>query len=101
MKFVEIIIAVVCILIFIITYLYLKHREKLRWNNGVCPECGEPWGHVYTDSQGGRLYRCKNYHDCSINYSADGDKPVFGDSGIFIIMLMSLFLLLLIQVGLL
>lgn len=48
--------------------------EKLQWNNGVCRECGEEWICFDVDSQGGRGYRCKNFHFCWISYPVDSIK---------------------------
>lgn len=45
--------------------------EEKRWNNGICPECGERWFQYDTDSQGGRLYRCENWHSCDVTYNVD------------------------------
>lgn len=52
----------------------VRHMEKKRWNNGICPECGEQWMEYDMDSQGGRLYRCENWHSCDITYEVDKRK---------------------------
>lgn len=54
--------------------LYVRHSEKKDWNNGVCSHCGKPWIQYTTDSHGGRMYRCENYHHCDISYNVDKHK---------------------------
>lgn len=51
--------------------IYVRRQEKKIWNRGQCPTCGEPWIHYDTDSQGGRMYRCDNWHGCTISYRVD------------------------------
>ena len=59
--------------IFIVIFgcIYIRNSEKKRWNNGICPECGLKWMHFDTDSQGGRMYRCDNWHRCDVSYNVD------------------------------
>jgi hypothetical protein len=33
--------------------------DKKKWNNGVCPKCGNKWESQFLDSQGGRGYICR------------------------------------------
>lgn len=54
--------------------IYAINREKKRWNNGKCPECGEEWEMFDMDSQGGRMYKCKNDHRCICTYDVDTKK---------------------------
>ena len=58
----------------IVAPFVVRHREKKNWNNGKCPECGEQWIRYDTDSQGGRLHRCKNWHSCDITYNVDKNR---------------------------
>lgn len=51
--------------------VWARKQEKKNWNNGVCPYCGKPWMHYDTDSQGGRMYRCENWHSCDVSYRVD------------------------------
>ena len=51
--------------------IHTRRSEKKKWNNGKCTICGKPWMHFDTDSQGGRMYRCENWHGCDITYKAD------------------------------
>lgn len=39
-------------------------REKKDFNNGICPDCGEPLRHFDDDSQGGQGWVCDKcgYH---------------------------------------
>ena len=50
--------------------LIIRHERK-EWNDGVCSKCGEKWKHFDTDSQGGRMYRCDNWHYYYISYNVD------------------------------
>lgn len=36
--------------------------ESKDFNKGVCRVCGKKLRHFDTDSQGGRLYTCENFH---------------------------------------
>lgn len=64
-------IAVGSIIGVIVGCLYVKHNEKKKWNNGICPICNEPWYCFDVDSQGGRMYKCSNNHYCDITYRVD------------------------------
>jgi len=51
---------------------YTQYRdEKKEWNNGVCKKCGTEWRMFDIDSQGGRMYQCKNGHYFDCSYSVD------------------------------
>lgn len=56
------------------TCIYTINKEKKRWNKGKCPECGEEWEIFDMDSQGGRMYKCKNGHECVCTYDTDKEK---------------------------
>lgn len=73
---VSIIIAIIVIGVIVIGGIYVKYLEKKSWNNGICPCCGKPWIHFDTDSQGGRMYRCENWHGCTITYNVDKQKHI-------------------------
>lgn len=61
-----------CVLLIItVGPIYARRQEKKNWNRGYCPTCGKPWIHYDTDSQGGRMYRCENWHSCDISYRVD------------------------------
>lgn len=45
--------------------------EKKKWNNGICPICGDKFKLFALDSQGGRMYRCNNWHYCNISFNVD------------------------------
>ncbi len=49
----------------------VRHKEKKKWNKGICPICGKPWMHYDTDSHSGRMYRCENWHSCDVSYRVD------------------------------
>lgn len=59
------------VVVIIIGASYVRYNEKKNWNNGYCKECGNPWIHFDTDSQGGRMYKCNNGHYCDISYRVD------------------------------
>ena len=61
----------IIVLVFIIGIIYTRRNEKKKWNKGRCPICGKPWIHFDTDSQGGRMYRCENWHGCEVTYKID------------------------------
>ena len=62
----------ICILIQIIIGVVLIRRyEKKEWNNGICPKCGDKWRLFDIDSQGGRMYRCNNWHFCNVSCNVD------------------------------
>ena len=44
--------------------------DRWSWNGGICPYTDEPWVHVDTDSQGGRLYR-SGVHTVWISWPVD------------------------------
>lgn len=67
----SIIIAIIVIAFLIVGGIYARYSEKKSWNNGICPYCGKPWIRFDTDSQGGRMYRCENWHGCDISYNVD------------------------------
>ena len=67
-------IAVVVFLVF--GMIYGRYSEKKDWNKGICPQCGKPWIRFDTDSQGGRMYRCENWHYCNISYNVDKRKEI-------------------------
>lgn len=45
-------------------------RERLIWNNGICPDNGLPWQQFDTDSQGGRGYKAGDKY-CWISWPVD------------------------------
>jgi|WetSurSiteA1Bulk_404760.scaffolds.fasta_scaffold77249_1 hypothetical protein len=51
-----------------LVYFFAYKKEKDRWNQGYCPECGGDWEHFDTDSQGGRMYKCTGGHYVVITY---------------------------------
>lgn len=51
--------------------IWARKQEKKNWNKGICPYCGKPWMHYDTDSHGGRMYRCENWHSCDVSYRVD------------------------------
>lgn len=51
-------------------------KEKKKWNKGICPYCGKEWILYDVDSNGGKLYRCENWHSCSITHNIDKKKSV-------------------------
>ena len=55
----------------IVGVILIRRYEKKEWNNGICPKCGEEWKLFDVDSQGGRMYRCDNWHYCDVSYSID------------------------------
>lgn len=59
------------VLFIIFGCIHVRNLEKKRWNHGYCPECGLKWIHYDTDSQGGRMYRCDNWHGCDVSYNID------------------------------
>lgn len=60
------------VLLFItVGIIYVRRQEKKNWNRDICPHCGKPWMHYDTDSQGGRMYRCENWHSCDVSYRVD------------------------------
>lgn len=71
---VAIIIIVATVLLIIIGSIMVRRSEIKHWNNGYCKECGLPWKQFDTDSQGGRMYRCDNWHYCDISYKVDKIK---------------------------
>lgn len=42
--------------------LWARSREKKRYNNGICINCGNKLRHFDVDSQGGRGYCCDKCH---------------------------------------
>lgn len=43
----------------------LGYEERKDWNNGICPQCGEPWQLLSVetiDEETCRHYICKNNH---------------------------------------
>lgn len=61
----------IVIIPFIICIYWARRSEKKEWNKGVCPICGNKWKCFAMDSQGGRMYRCSNWHFCDISYDVD------------------------------
>lgn len=61
----------IMVVVFIVGVSYGVLSEKAQWNNGVCKVCGAKWKQFDMDSQGGRMYRCENWHYCDISYSVD------------------------------
>ena len=55
----------------IIGLILTRRNEKRKWNNGTCSKCGDKWKLFDIDSQGGRMYRCDNWHYCDISYNID------------------------------
>lgn len=53
--------------------LIVRNQEKKAYNNGICPVCGEQFICFDHDSEGGRMYRCKNWHFCDVTYNIDKD----------------------------
>lgn len=53
-----------------------RRKERKQWNKGICPYCGKEWILYDVDSSGGRMYRCENWHYCSITHNADKKKSV-------------------------
>lgn len=51
-------------------------KDKKKWNKGICPYCGKEWILYDVDSNGGKLYRCENWHCCSITHNIDKKKSV-------------------------
>ena len=52
------IIAIVIAIVVIAGGLWAYHCERLEWNHGYCPQCGNRWRYFDTDSHGGRGYEC-------------------------------------------
>lgn len=71
---VAIVFSVAVVIFLVFGFTYVRYSEKKDWNNGICPHCGKPWIHFDTDSQGGRMYRCENWHSCDISYNVDKRK---------------------------
>lgn len=69
-------VAVGVLLFMIIGTIVVRRLEIKQWNNGYCRECGKLWIHFDTDSHGGRMYRCENWHVCIISYNIDKVKEV-------------------------
>ena len=44
------------VLVFMFSYLW----EKRDWNNGICPDNGQPWEMYDQDSHGSRMYKSGN-----------------------------------------
>lgn len=61
---------------FISSIIFDRRKEKKEWNKGICPYCGKEWEPYDTDSQGGRMYTCKNWHYCLITHNVDKKKSV-------------------------
>lgn len=59
------------VIIFVSLIMWARNTEKKKWNNGICAKCNTPWEMYDTDSQGGRMYHCKNRHSCDISYNVD------------------------------
>ena len=64
---IQLIIGLVLLVIFLTVVsicvpLTIKH-ERISYNKGTCPCCGNQLEHVDTDSQGGRLWMCMK-HGC-------------------------------------
>ena len=79
MKKLDIVIIVfsVTVVVFLVFgMIYARYSEKKNWNNGVCSKCGKPWMYFDIDSQGGRMYRCENWHYCDISYNVDKRKEI-------------------------
>lgn len=53
------------ILIYVFTMNYFISLDEEVWNNGKCPDCGECWK-FERNSIDGKIYRCKNGHQCEI-----------------------------------
>lgn len=71
---IAIIIAVATVLFITIGSITVKRSEIKNWNNGYCKQCGLPWILYDRDSQGGRMYKCDNWHYCDISYKVDKIK---------------------------
>jgi hypothetical protein len=71
MNILVVIILVLILLLLISGGFLVRNSEKKQWNNGTCVECGEEWRCFDMDSQGGRMYKCKNGHYCDISYNVD------------------------------
>lgn len=56
--------------------IYVRNEEKTNWNKGICSKCGEPWGLYDVDSNGRRMYSCKNHHGCAISYKIDKRRNI-------------------------
>lgn len=70
---------VFCLLVFVLVcglvgMFVVRNIEKKEWNNGVCPKCGNDFKLIDGDSQGGRMYRCDNWHACCVSYNVDKRK---------------------------
>lgn len=39
-----------------------ERRDRAKWNNGVCPDCGTAFKPFDTDSTGCTGYKCENKH---------------------------------------
>ena len=61
----------IIIILIIIGIVLTRIYEKKEWNNGTCPKCGGEFKLFDVDSQGGRMYRCDNWHFCDISYNVD------------------------------
>ena len=71
MELLLIIFGISIIISIIIGAISMRRYEKKEWNNGVCSKCGDKWRLFDIDSQGGRMYRCDNWHYCDVSYNVD------------------------------
>lgn len=67
---------IMLIVLMLVGAVLARRSEKNKWNGGVCAECGTQWNQFDTDSQGGRMYKCKckASHHCDISYRVDNEQ---------------------------
>ena len=70
----KIIVFVIILCMGLILIAFAIYKEKKIWNKGYCPKCGEKWIMFDMDSQGGRMYKCKNNHHCVCTYNVDNEE---------------------------
>lgn len=59
----------------IIGIILARNYEKKKYNNGICPRCGNPLRNFDIDSQGGRGYICDEcFYRTWCSYNVDGYK---------------------------
>lgn len=55
---------------FVSLRIHFYNEERKKWNNGICPDCNEPWEFVGYDLKSGyRVYICDK-HVCAISFKS-------------------------------
>lgn len=65
---VAVIIGIMIVVLFFVSFIFSYLNEIKKWNNGNCIKCGTPVTRFDMDSQGGRGYKCTN---CDFHFWID------------------------------